>query len=304
MGGAACERGSVTDRDWERLLARIHDGNCTPFLGAGAASGTLPLGGDVARRWASEEGTRSRTSATSRGSRSSSSVQRRPDVPEGEDLRRARAASAPPDFDAPGEPHAVLAELPIPVYMTTNYDDFMVAGAAARREAPAPRALPLERAPAPRRRASSIGRRVRADASTNPVVYHLHGTLDLPESIVLTEDDYLDFLVAVSRRRGRCCRPQIQGALASTSLLFLGYRLADSNFRVLHRGLVASSPPGLRRLSVTVQLPPRRLRHARAYLARYFNAMSVSVYWGDASEFARDAARAVGGVRRGRTVRA
>ena len=45
----------ITDREWERLLARIHDGKCTPFLGAGACVGTLPLGGDVARRWAADE---------------------------------------------------------------------------------------------------------------------------------------------------------------------------------------------------------------------------------------------------------
>jgi len=55
---------------------------------------------------------------------------------------------------------------------------------------------------------------------------------------------------------------------------------------VLHRGLVATSPPGLRRLSVAVQLPPIDSDTARAYLARYFNAMSVIVYWGDAAEFA------------------
>ena len=33
----------------------------------------------------------------------------------------------------------------------------------------------------------------------NPVVFHLHGHLGLAESLVLTEDDYLDFLVSISR---------------------------------------------------------------------------------------------------------
>ena len=71
----------------------------------------------------------------------------------------------------------------------------------------------------------------------NPVVFHLHGHYDVPESLVLTEDDYLDFLVAVSRDDGLLPH-QIQKALAGASLLFLGYRLADWNFRVIHRGLV------------------------------------------------------------------
>ena len=32
----------------------------------------------------------------------------------------------PPDFRTADEPHGVLADLPLSVYMTTNYDDFMV----------------------------------------------------------------------------------------------------------------------------------------------------------------------------------
>src|SRR6266511_3188996 len=42
--------------NWNLLLSRIESGNCTPFLGAGAAAGTLPLGGDIAQRWADEYG--------------------------------------------------------------------------------------------------------------------------------------------------------------------------------------------------------------------------------------------------------
>ena len=33
----------------------------------------------------------------------------------------------------------------------------------------------------------------------NPLVYHLFGRLDIPESLVLTEDDYFDFLVGVTK---------------------------------------------------------------------------------------------------------
>ena len=44
----------------------------------------------------------------------------------------------------------------------------------------------------------------------NPLVYHLHGHLEMPQSLVLTEDDYLEFLVRISRRHERCCRTQIR----------------------------------------------------------------------------------------------
>jgi hypothetical protein len=273
----------ITVREWQRLLARIDAGHCTPFLGAGACAGTLPLGGDIARRWAAEEDYPLEDEWDLARVAQFVSVNGDPMWPKEKICQELRSIG-PPDFDRPGEPHAVLAALPIPIYVTTNYDDFMLqalrrAGKSPHREIcrwneflqDEPSVFDADGGFTP--------------TAAEPVVYHLHGALDRPESIVLTEDDYLDFLVSVSRRHD-VLPPQIQSALASTSLLFLGYKLADSNFRVLHRGLVATSPPGLRRLSVAVQLPPVDSDTARAYLGRYFNAMSVIVYWGDASEFA------------------
>jgi hypothetical protein len=72
-------------------------------------------------------------------------------------------------------------------------------------------------------------------------------------------------------------------ALAGSSLLFVGYRLADWDFRVLHRGIVMAGEQSLRRLSVTVQL--KASEAAQAYLGRYFEAMNVRVYWGSAEDF-------------------
>lgn len=42
----------LQDGDWDTLLRRIKADNCTPFLGASACEGALPLGGDIARQWA------------------------------------------------------------------------------------------------------------------------------------------------------------------------------------------------------------------------------------------------------------
>ena len=144
---------------------------------------------------------------------------------------------------------------------------------------PQSRALPLE----PKPGAARSNRRV-LDAGllptpANPVVYHLTATSSVPESIVLTEDDYLDFLVAVAGEP-KLLPHQIKRALAGASLLFVGYRLADWNFRVIHRGLVMAGEQSLRRLSVTVQLRPNDPE--REYLEKYFGAMNVRVYWGNA----------------------
>jgi hypothetical protein len=46
----------LTEDDWSLLLGRIRSGKCTPFLGAGAAAGSLPLASEIARRSAESSG--------------------------------------------------------------------------------------------------------------------------------------------------------------------------------------------------------------------------------------------------------
>lgn len=72
-------------------------------------------------------------------------------------------------------------------------------------------------------------------------------------------------------------------------MLFIGYGLADWDFRVIHRGIVMAGEQSLRRLSVTVQLPQEP--DATSYLDRYFGSMRVRVYWGTAEEFMKELSR-------------
>jgi hypothetical protein len=164
-------------------------------------------------------------------------------------LQRART----PDFGRDDEPHGLLAELPLPIYVTTNYDDFMLQAMRSR--------TPPRNA---QREICRWNQLVRQEPSVlterepkpeQPVIYHLHGCLDLVDSMVLTEDDYLDFIVKIWRD-STVIPPRLERALAGASLVFIGYSLSDWNFRVLFQGLVGSVEDGLRRTSVTVQLEP------------------------------------------------
>jgi len=131
----------------------------------------------------------------------------------------------------------------------------------------------------------------------NPLVYHLHGHYDTPQSMVLTEDDYLNFMVNLSSDQN-FLPPAIRTALAGTSLLFIGYSLSDWNFRVLFRGLIGSQAAGLGYTSVAVQLAPSAADNsekgkmdAQRYLDTYFEKIQqvkVRVYWGDIKEFATE----------------
>jgi hypothetical protein len=42
----------LDENDWRNLLQRLRDRKCTPFVGAGACAGTLPLASEIASQWA------------------------------------------------------------------------------------------------------------------------------------------------------------------------------------------------------------------------------------------------------------
>src|SRR5256885_1935999 len=122
---------TLAEDDWKLLLKNIANGNCTPFLGAGAGYGSLPLAGDIAHDWG--------------------------------------ACDRDPDC----------------------------------RPRPATR-----------------------------LVFHLHGPAQ-PQALVLTEDDYLRFLVTMAGEGKQLLPKAVREALDRNALLFIGYRLADWNFRAL-----------------------------------------------------------------------
>src|SRR3954451_25247398 len=108
-------------------MRRIASGACTPFLGAGACSRTLPLGSDVAARWAGEHGYPLEDRSDLARVAQSVGVHQDDAMYPKELISAELAGVGPPDFSAEEEPHAVLARLPLSIYTKTNYDDFMTA---------------------------------------------------------------------------------------------------------------------------------------------------------------------------------
>jgi hypothetical protein len=86
--------------------------------------------------------------------------------------------------------------------------------------------------------------------------------------------------------------PRIQEAITGSSVLFVGYSLADIDFRVLFRGLLGNLEAALGKMSVAVQLPyedanPNKMK-AEEYITRYFGNINVRVYWGTAKKFSAE----------------
>jgi SIR2-like domain len=274
----------MDDPLWNVLLDRIEDHKCTPFLGAGAATPTLPLGRKIAADWARENNFPLEDAHDLTRVAQFLAVTTDPLTPK-EKIKRLLADAGTPDFAELNEPHAVLAGLPFPLYLTTNYDRSMTEALRARGKTPNQELCRWKESllTQPSAFDSPDGYLPTED---EPLVYHLHGHLDVVESLVLTEDDYFDFLVNLPRIG---IPPLIQDAISATSLVFLGYRLADWNFRVLFRGFVELTEAADRRLSVTVQLEPHSSEEFREqaieYLNRYFGEKKIVVYWGNARDF-------------------
>lgn len=280
--------GTLKEKDWDSLLPRIEEGKCTPFFGAGACFGVLPLGSDIAQNWSKKYDYPLQDKQDLVRVAQYLAVQYDPLFPK-EKIIEEFAKVKPPDFSQPDEPHSVFADLPLPLYMTTNYDDFML------------RALSLNKFRDPKRDVCQWNATLSHEPSVfannpafapsvpTPLVFHLHGHAGIKQSMVLTEDDYLKFLAALVRNDDLLPAP-IRKAMAMSSFLFVGYRLADWNFRVLFQGL----RPDRGYPSIAVLVPPgegkQRLK-AQEYLNRYYGDLDLRIYWGTAREFALELRR-------------
>jgi hypothetical protein len=281
----------LTEEDWTVLVQRIKLKKCTPFLGAGACHGVLPLGGEIAQEWAKEHGYPLEDSSDLPKVSQFLAVKLDPMIPKDlivEKFTKLFEAGKSPDFTDPLEPHRVLASLSLPVYITTNYDDFL---ARALKNQLRDVESELCRWNKAIEQVDSIFDKEPGYSPTvaRPLVFHLHGRIPTAESLVLTEDDFLDFLVNISNAQQLLPSP-IEKALKSTSLLFIGYRIGDLNLRVLLQGFRRVLEKAVKYTHVAVMLPPASAKESsqdevQAYLTKYYKDIDVRVYWGTVRGF-------------------
>ncbi|HMQ34682.1 MAG TPA: CHAT domain-containing protein, partial [Chloroflexaceae bacterium] len=196
----------------------------------------------------------------------------------------------------PAEPYRVLAELPFPIYITASTDNLLEA--ALRAAGKDPRVdicrwnRELERFPSVFDDEPDYVPDVQ-----HPFVFHLFGLNVEPDSVVLTEDDYFDYLIGVSLNKELIPVP-VREALADTALLFLGFRLEDWNFRVLFRSIMSQEGGRRRRryANIAGQVMPEEgafldPERARRYLEGYFGDADISIFWGSPQGFMQELVR-------------
>ncbi len=105
---------------------------------------------------------------------------------------------------------------------------------------------------------------------------------------MLTQDNYMEFLVNVSREMGRqtdLIPPCLRHALTDASLILLGYDLNAWEFRVLYWSLLQQRSRKHTSVSV-LKLKPDDLE--KDYKSNYLRAGAFEVYWGDLNGFIHD----------------
>jgi len=205
--------------------------------------------------------------------------------------------------DEPRDAHRMLASLPITTFVTTNRDNLLedaLRDVGRQPEVVICRWRELDESQASEWPKSVFDSEPEFQPSVErPLLFHVFGNMRHPDSVVLTEDDYFDFLVGVTRNQANPntgIPPMVRRALAANGLVFLGFHVDDWDFRILFRGILRQqgSNASRRRANVAVQIEPSEgkmlePRGARNYLQKYFlTNRAIATYWGTYEDFLQE----------------
>jgi hypothetical protein len=215
----------VKEKDWSTLLWSLQRRNCILLLGPELAAEGLPvksrtLTGELARQLAGELNLPQGPALDlPRVAQQYGAQMGRNDL-EDEVVRFYTAHD-----DSPSEIHQALASLPFYFTITSCHD-----GLLRRAMEEAGKAPISERYDYRGEKEDSVT----MGTVDRPLIYHLYGAIQEPESLVLTENDLLDFLVAVVSKNPPLpnnVRSELQKR--GKSFLFLGFGIRHWYLRIL-----------------------------------------------------------------------
>jgi hypothetical protein len=289
--------------EMDQIVGQIRVGRCVPFLGAGANLSSrarryrgLPLGGQLARKLANKLEAKNSTLA-----RLALEWQVRSDRLSLVNFLTGALRHDPPDPKCVPSPllQALAKIRSLKLVVTTNYDNLFekaldIEGRAGDYEVVVQPPQGFDATPDVREWLGNLQQQKKL------IVYKIHGSFaepgqanDAPPPLIITEDDYIEFLTVLGRgkaeegERGKIGVPQrITTELATSSLLFLGYSLEDWDFRTIHKSLIDSLPWHSSRKSIAIQ------RASATYWRDYWVKKNVQIFDIDLYEFVDQLAEA------------
>ncbi len=293
--GTGMVKSKIDELKWEMIIDRLHHHRCVPFLGAAANIRNeirryvgLPLGNDVAHAFATKlqygEGQPPELA------RIALEYEVRTDRPYL--LQFLREMLDDGDIE-PSPLLRTLAALPLKLVVTTNYDRLLERALELSQtpfETLVQPAEGFEDTPETRERLESL------EQYSGTIVYKIHGTFgnhlagrgkdydeDPRSRIIITEDDYIDFLTVHEKDSVKIGVPNlIRKSITPSTLLFLGYSLQDWDFRTIYRGLVERLNKHQARKSFAIQHNPPE------YWGVYWEKKGIEIYSMDVYDFAEE----------------
>ena len=193
----------LKNQDWEDLLDSLLKRTCTPFIGKGASAPWIPVSEwaiDMAKDNDYPLEDSSQLSRVAQFVAIADGSEMTPKNILSRKLEKVRA----PDFSLEknrNTPYAVLADLNLPIYVTTNYDYLLEESLRSRGKNPVSEFCRWSKVLEESGDNSAFNSNY-VPTESQPLVYHLHGGINEPASMVLTENDYVDFLIYMSRDNG------------------------------------------------------------------------------------------------------
>lgn len=280
------------------LLRFIYERICVPFVGPEAHDRWIPTNRSIAMKWAEEHSYPFQDTYELPQVAQYLAITKNDETYPKKYLSKILKSIFPtPDFSAPeyqNTVYAVLADLNLPIYVTTNYDHLLEEALRSRGKDPRSEFCRWNKTILDYARRAEIP--VISDdhaytaSSATPLVFHLHGDMGHPLSMVLTEQDYLEFMLNMSNldRNPAMLPSLIRKSFATSSLLFIGFTINDTNSRILFRSIFEVLTTVEPLYSLAVMPPPYATTNsgdpvqAKNYLAEFArNMFKLNIRWSD-----------------------
>lgn len=191
----------------------------------------------------------------------------------------------------PNEVHTLLARMNVPIYINANRDNLLYDALLEQNKHPRVHVCIWENDEQPGLQFDPNY----VPSVQEPLIFQVFGNFKFPDRLIITEDDYFDFLMGVTRNETREAAripPAVTAAIADCGWLMLGFQVEDWDFRVVLSSVLRQPGGGMqrRRTSVAIQMSltdegvaSERLRE---YLGRYFSEFkSVTLFWSSPEAF-------------------
>jgi len=180
----------------------------------------------------------------------------------------------------PGPLHIELARCPFSLILTTCHDDLFTRALHRHNKSPSRHWYHYRGEPRDNTEISGT------PSPNLPTVYHLFGTFDDPNSLVLSENDLLDFITAIISDRPKL-PDSLRNALRNKTFLFVGFGVRYWYIRVILKLLIKTMgiPRGSFALESLGELEPAERKQTVLFYSRGTRVEIVDM---DALAFAKE----------------